>query len=192
MDPIQTLLARLAAHQPFDDDEARGRATLTAFVSTTPEPFARATLSGHVTGSAMVVAPDGRCLLLHHARLDIWVQPGGHLEPGETDPANGALREAREETGLADLELERGPYGAPLLFDVDVHPIPASEKRGEPAHFHHDLCFVTRTRVPADAAIDPHESHALRWVGPEDLAGLTLDTATRRRLRKVFSRASNA
>ena len=182
----RALLERLRAHPPFDADEARAVERMTAFVASTAEPFARTTLEGHVTGSAVVMDPQGRALLLFHARLGIWVQPGGHSEPGEA-PHEAALREASEESGLPDLVLDPLADGLPRLFDVDVHPIPASEKRREPAHFHHDACFLARTRSPDQTRHDPDESRAFRWVTAAEAAVLPLDVATKRRLAKAFA-----
>lgn len=185
----QALLAHLAAHRPVDDDEARALATMREFVSGAALPFTRATLEGHVTASAVVLDGEARALLLFHAKLSIWVQPGGHVEPSDPSLAEAALREAREESGLTDLELERTRSGEALLLDVDVHPIPANAKRQEPAHFHHDACFLVRTREAQGAKVDPEESHALRWVTAGELDGLKLDAATRRRLKKAFALA---
>jgi ADP-ribose pyrophosphatase YjhB (NUDIX family) len=72
-------------------------------------------------GHDLVVAPSvsvlafdgaGRVLLVRHAE-GVWVAPGGAIEPGET-PADAAVREAFEETGL-ELALARvaGVYGGP-------------------------------------------------------------------------------
>ena len=87
---------------------------------------------------------------------------GGHDE-GERDAAATALREAREETGLTDLE----PLGAGLL-DVDVHPIPAG--RGEPPHLHFDLRYALVTTRPEEARIDPSESDGFAWLSLSDAA----------------------
>ena len=58
----------------------------------------------HVTGSALVVHPPTRRVLLRwHARMQAWLQVGGHGDPGETSPFSVAVREAIEETGLHDL-----------------------------------------------------------------------------------------
>ncbi|WP_047573085.1 NUDIX domain-containing protein, partial [Pseudomonas syringae] len=66
-------------------------------------------------------------LLIHHAALGIWVQPGGHVDPGES-PVLAALRELLEETGvIGELLLQR-------IFDIDIHAIPANPRKGEPDH----------------------------------------------------------
>jgi ADP-ribose pyrophosphatase YjhB (NUDIX family) len=51
---------------------------------------------------AVVFDDQGRVLLLHHTYRNSypWGLPGGWLGPGES-PAEGALRELREETGFA-------------------------------------------------------------------------------------------
>ncbi|HKF75955.1 MAG TPA: NUDIX domain-containing protein [Candidatus Dormibacteraeota bacterium] len=103
---------------PADLRERRSRRLLLAGLGRLRQPFQRLAGPVHVTGSAIVAG--GRGTLLHrHRRLGTWLQPGGHLEPGET-PSQAALREAQEETGL-ELRL---PPRSPRLVHVDVHPAP--------------------------------------------------------------------
>ena len=100
--PLLELLNRYTARYP---DEAEVAARIRQLVQSSPACFERTCRPGHVTGSAWVLSHDGqRCLLVHHAKLDRWLQPGGHAD-GEVAIAEVALREVREETGLADLEL---------------------------------------------------------------------------------------
>jgi 8-oxo-dGTP pyrophosphatase MutT (NUDIX family) len=115
----------------------------------------------HATGSAVIVHPDsGRVLLRWHERMHGWLQVGGHADPGETTPFDIALREAREETGLADLEPWPDPR-QPTLVQVVIVPVPAG--RGEPAHEHADLRYGLCTHRPDDAT--PESSVArLRWL----------------------------
>lgn len=55
----------------------------------------------------------GRVLLARHSNGGVWVTPGGAIEPLET-PADAAVREMWEETGLAvDLVRIVGVYGGP-------------------------------------------------------------------------------
>jgi 8-oxo-dGTP pyrophosphatase MutT (NUDIX family) len=89
--------------------------------------------------------------VLHlHKRLNMWLQPGGHIDAGET-PAEGALREAREETGLDVVHPATGPW----LLHLDVHPGP----RG---HTHLDLRYLMYA-PDADPAPGADESQDVRW-----------------------------
>jgi double-stranded uracil-DNA glycosylase len=63
---------------------------------------------------AVVVAPDGRTLMLHYATEyeEWWIPPGGGIDPGETDE-QALRRELREELGFEGFEL------GPLLFESE-------------------------------------------------------------------------
>ncbi|MEO8102024.1 MAG: NUDIX hydrolase [Betaproteobacteria bacterium] len=157
------LLSALTAHHPFDTGEHAHREKIIAFVEANPQRWwRRSTLAGHITASAWVVdAPRAHALLLHHAKLNCWVQPGGHLDDTDASPAEGAWREAREETGLASLQL-----AGEELFDVDVHAIPA--RGDEPAHLHYDLRYLI---ISPDSAVTlSGESLGARWIALDELA----------------------
>ena len=131
---------------------------------------------GHVTGAAWIVNRDAsRVVLVHHAKLNRWLQPGGHCD-GETDVLNVALREAREETGLDVAPLHTN------IFDVDVHPIP--EYWNTPEHLHYDVRFL----FGADDGIAPQlsaESHAVRWLSLEEAAALNPSPSIARMIAKT-------
>jgi 8-oxo-dGTP pyrophosphatase MutT (NUDIX family) len=131
----ERLLEALLAHAPFDDAEARMRDEFFRFVEAHEDCFERTCVPGHVTGSAWIVNPARtRVVLLHHRKLDKWLQPGGHCD-GDADVLRVALREANEETGLRNLR--------PLsedIYDVDAHQIP--ERKKTPAHIHYDVRYL--------------------------------------------------
>jgi 8-oxo-dGTP pyrophosphatase MutT (NUDIX family) len=175
------LLDRLRRHHPEDPDETAHLATILAFLTAHTDPYDRRIVQAHQTASAYVFTADGeRVLLLHHRKLDRWLQPGGHAEAGDEDGEDVALREAREETGIGALRLH---LDAPRPLDVDVHTIPA--RGSEPAHLHLDLRYVVI--APAGAALlrSTKETNALRWFGWDDLSGLGLDGGLRRGLAKA-------
>jgi 8-oxo-dGTP pyrophosphatase MutT (NUDIX family) len=147
----------LDGYQPVGDTEARDVERVTELARTAADPWLR-TMPLHVTASALIVHPEsGRVLLRWHPRVLAWLQVGGHGDPGEHDALAIALREAREETGLADLV----PWPDDALRHVAVVPVPAG--RGEPAHEHADLRFVLATRVPEEASPESADS-PLRWL----------------------------
>lgn len=131
---LRELVRRTVADRmPIDDAE---RASIDRFLveyDRLADPFDQHLDPVHVTGSAIVVGPRG-VVLLRHKRLGFWLQPGGHVDPGET-PWEAARRESQEETGLSVEFTERGEDGRPTLAHVDVHP-------GGRGHTHLDLRYV--------------------------------------------------
>jgi 8-oxo-dGTP pyrophosphatase MutT (NUDIX family) len=140
------------------------------------DPFRRERLAGHFTGSAWLVSADGeRALLLHHRKLDRWLQPGGHAD-GDSDLAAVALREAEEETGLSGLRVD------PVVFDLDRHRIPA--RGAEPEHWHYDVRFLVHAGAD-EAFVVNDESHAMAWRPiAEIVADPDVDESVRRLARK--------
>jgi 8-oxo-dGTP pyrophosphatase MutT (NUDIX family) len=121
-----------------------------------PDAFQRSHLPGHITGSAFIVSGDFRqTLLVHHVKLNRWLQPGGHAD-GNTNVIGVALREAEEETGIARLELL-----SPAIYDLDIHPIPA--RKDFPAHDHYDMRYLIKAST-LDTITVSEESHDVRWV----------------------------
>lgn len=171
------LAASLASYEPADAREAAMRDEVIAFLRRVPDPFSRTTLEGHVTGSAWIVDRSGRAaVLLHHRKLDRWLQPGGHAD-GDPDVRAVAWREAREETGLASLV-----PATEAVYDVDVHDI--SARGAEPAHKHYDVrfaFFADREETPPGNL----ESHAVRWVNLAELDRYAVDASVRRLAAKT-------
>lgn len=76
--------------------------------------------AAHVTASCFIFSTDLRhTLLCFHRKGHFWVQPGGHIEPADASVPSAALREAREETGLA------APSQVSGLLDLDRHALSA-------------------------------------------------------------------
>jgi len=187
---MMELLGQLATYRPFDENEARMTARLRNFLGATQgdNPFGRdlagvAPEWGHLTGSAWIVDPNfSQCVLLHHAKLNKWVQPGGHCD-GQSDVLEVARREAGEETGLRVEALQ------PDIFDVDVHEIP--EYWNTPAHLHFDV----RSIFVADLnqkIVENHESRDVRWLSLEEAEKLSGEESIARMIRKTRRRSTLA
>jgi len=151
--PLLRLLEAYLLRYP-EESEVTDR--FVSFVNDHEDCFERHLAVGHITGSAWIVSEDGgETLLTHHAKLDIWVQPGGHAD-GDPDVLAVAMREAEEETGLLSLTPEREE-----IFDLDVHRIPA--RKNEPGHDHFDVRFLLRQSGDRSYRVS-EESHDLAWV----------------------------
>ena len=176
------LRALLAAYRARWPQEADTVSRFEAFVDTHPDCFERTCRPGHITGSAWLVDAAGeRVLLTHHRKLGRWLQLGGHSD-GDPDPLAVALREAREESGLAVRSLDDA------VFDLDVHRIPA--RGDEPAHLHYDVRFLVVAEGERFQKTD--ESHALEWVPVGAVRSLTGEESVLRMARKWEARRGEA
>jgi 8-oxo-dGTP pyrophosphatase MutT (NUDIX family) len=172
----QDLLRLLRAHRPWNEREAEMLGRILAFVETHEDCFERSLVVGHVTGSAWVVTPERtHALLVHHRRLDRWLQPGGHCD-GDPDVLATALREVLEETGIEARPVTRA------VFDVDAHDIPA--RGSEPAHVHYDIRFLAEAPLSRAPVVSP-ESREVRWVRLEEIADLDPDASVLRLVEKT-------
>lgn len=134
---------------------------------------------GHFTASAFVVCPERtRVLLVQHAKLQRWLQPGGHVEAGDQSLISAAEREVREETGLSGLTLlSEG------VFDIDIHDIPARATEG--AHQHFDVRYAFAARSTELVASD--EVRGARWVELAAVPELTGEESVLRCVKRLAS-----
>ncbi|MDH6112701.1 8-oxo-dGTP pyrophosphatase MutT (NUDIX family) [Kitasatospora sp. MAP12-15] len=134
----------------------------------------RSCLPAHITASAVVVDPTaGRVLLTLHPKVGIWLQMGGHCEPGDTTLAAAALREATEESGIAGLSLlESG--GLPCPVKLDRHQVRCTGK-DKPENTHLDVQYVA-VAPPGAQELISEESLDLRWFDYDSLPELTDDS----------------
>jgi 8-oxo-dGTP pyrophosphatase MutT (NUDIX family) len=154
---------------PIDDRERDSRDRTLAELARLDRPFDRTSDRVHLTASAVVIGPQGTLLHLHK-RLSLWLQPGGHIDPGET-PWDAALREVAEETGL-NASLVDTP---PRLLHVDVH------EAGE--HTHLDLRYLVAAAGPP--APPEGESQQVAWFSWSDALALA-DPGLRGALRAAL------
>ncbi|MCX4577376.1 NUDIX hydrolase [Streptomyces sp. NBC_01571] len=147
-------------------------------LSAHPDGMWKSCSAGHVTASALVVDPEGgRVLLTLHRKLRMWLQMGGHCEPGDPTLASAARREAAEESGIEGLTLLPG---GPVT--LDRHPIPA------PCNWHLDVQYAALAPAGSVAAISD-ESLDLRWFRYDEVAEVA-DASVVRLLEATRARLS--
>ncbi|MFG3047905.1 NUDIX hydrolase [Streptomyces sp. NPDC048241] len=150
------------------EDQPELRDAYLAHLAAQPDGMWKSCHAGHLTASALVIDPKhDRVLLTLHKKLRMWLQMGGHCEPGDISVAGAALREATEESGIAGLTLLPG---GPVR--LDRHPIPA------PCHWHYDVQYAVLAPRGAEHAISD-ESLDLRWFGYDEVADVADESVVR-------------
>lgn len=172
------LAALLDQYRPEGGPETADLRRVRVLAENTGDPWRR-DLPLHVTASALIVhPPTSRVLLRWHQRQQAWLQVGGHGDPGESDPLAIALREAAEETGLADLV----PWPDERLHQLVIVDVPAGN--GEPAHEHADLRYFMATQTP-DAARAENQDAPLRWLSLTEACDATSEDNLKEALTRL-------
>jgi 8-oxo-dGTP pyrophosphatase MutT (NUDIX family) len=129
---------------------------------------------GHIHGlidftTSGYIVHKNKVLLLHHKKIGLWLQPGGHIELNE-DPLQALLRELQEETGLSATDLEiidwspnrpadspdySGGKSLPVPFDLNVHNFNAG-------HQHIDLGYLVRAKTD-HIHLEAEAAHSIGW-----------------------------
>jgi 8-oxo-dGTP pyrophosphatase MutT (NUDIX family) len=145
---LETLRADIEGITPMNEREVRSIEKTLDRLTWPGDPFDEEESDHHVTVGAFVLSSRG--IVLHrHKRLGMWLQPGGHVDGGES-PEEACRREATEETGLEVSHLD------PVrLFHVDVHPGPSG-------HTHYDLRYLV-VAEPRDPSPPEGESPEVYW-----------------------------
>lgn len=159
------VVAQLTGWAPSCEEQAGLRASYLAHLREHPDGLSRDCHPDHLTASVLVINHErDRVLLNLHARYEIWVQFGGHLEPNDQTLAAAALREGEEESGISGLCLLGSGPAQLSRHEVRCGPL-------RPSH-HLDVRYVA-VAPPAAEPVVSNESLDVKWFGsarlPESL-----------------------
>ncbi len=172
----------LERYAPAEAEQRKTRDAMLSFLDLHPrDAHLRTCVEGHLTASALVIDESrAKALLTFHKKLNRWLQLGGHCD-GDANLPGAALREAWEESGIDELEIDPEPV------DLDIHLIPA--RPNEPAHLHLDTRFLVYAPAGARETLSA-ESLSLRWFGAAELGPIETDASVRRLFARAFGRGS--
>ncbi|PZR27857.1 MAG: NUDIX hydrolase [Citrobacter freundii] len=178
MDRIE-FLKLLSGYKGVNSHEQEMLNETVTFANAHKDCFSRELLIGHITASAWIINRQmTHALLMHHAKLDRWFQPGGHCD-GDPDVRAVAKKEAFEETGL-EVDLLR-----PEIFDIDVHVIPA--RKTEPEHKHYDIRFLFSADMTKEELDINEEARAVKWIRLEEVQQYNNNDSIMRMVEKTKS-----
>ena len=159
------LLQILERYAPFNEQEARDRAVLMGLLRTGQDLWTRENEAAHLTASAWVVNGDReRVLMAYHNIYDSWSWLGGHAD-GERDLLAVAMREVREESGLA-----RVAPVSEALFSLEILTVDGHEKHGRyvSSHLHLNVTYLLEADPSAAIRPKPDENSRVGWFSPAD------------------------
>lgn len=166
LDPMNrnSLLSELATYKTHFIEEKLFISSFIELIESHENCYERNLLSGHLTGSAWVLNSNySKALLIHHKKLNKWLQPGGHAD-GDENLRNVAQRELMEETGLKNTEVY-----IDTIFDLDIHLIPKNNQ--VPQHHHFDIRYLF-LGDDMDTIRISNESIDVRWWDLDSISNL--------------------
>lgn len=132
----------------------------------------RSNLTGQLTGSAWVVNKERtKVLLIHHKKLNKWLQIGGHIEATDQSIEETILREIKEESGLKDLKLLSSS-----IYDIDIHTIPQKKEIAE--HLHFDIRFLVEADENEKLSPQNEEILDIKWYALNKVQNLANSTTS--------------
>ena len=156
---------QLAAYHPCCEQEAVDRDVMLRFLRENTDAFTRENLVAHFTASSWIVnSSRTHALMAWHNLYRAWSWTGGHAD-GETDLLSVALREAREETGIARVR----PV-SPEIFSLEVLTVDGHEKRGAylPSHLHMNVTYLLEAEESDTLHICREENSGVAWFALEE------------------------
>lgn len=178
-DGRQPLIDQLTAFRPWNEQEEKDKALILYALETSENIFTRQNTLAHITASAWVVNPaHDRVLMAWHNIYRSWSWLGGHAD-GDTDLLRVALREAREESGIARVR--------PVLsipFSLESLTVDGHVKRGEyvSSHLHLNITYLLEADDTQPAAVNPDENSAVAWFTPEEAVSASCEPWFRERV----------
>ncbi|RDB60505.1 NUDIX hydrolase [Gordonibacter sp. 28C] len=185
-----SLIDDIRAYEPFNEQETADRQVILRALETDPHAFDRSS-PAHMACSVWTVdATRARTLMVYHNLYDSWSWIGGHAD-GERDLARVALRELKEETGVAHAHLV--PCGPGGIYSLEVLTVDGHEKRGRyvSSHLHLNVTYLAVASPDEPLCVKPDENSGVRWVDLDDVCAVSTEPWIRERIyRKLIDKLS--
>lgn len=161
MSDLAILRQTIYNYVPGCEQEVQDRRLMLEFLERNPDALLRSNRVAHFTASSWIVDTTGKqTILVYHTLYDSWSWTGGHAD-GDADLLAVALREAREETGLVQIE---PVHSSPMSLEVIT--VEGHQKHGDyiSAHIHLNLTYLLQAPLDQPIRICLEENQGVRWV----------------------------
>jgi len=167
---------------PKCEQEVLDKKAILAFIERNEDSLERSNLVAHITSSAIITNKEmNKVLFAHHNIYNSWAWVGGHND-SDPDLLHVALKEAKEETGIRNIE----PYESDILC-IDVIYVENHIKNGiyVPDHLHLNATFLLVGNEDDNLIIKEDENSGVRWF----LISEVMSYIKEERIKSVYQKA---
>lgn len=164
----EDVIRKIGEYEPANEQETEDKALMLSWLEHNDDAFSRENAIAHVTVSGWVVNKDrSKVLMVYHNIYDSWSWLGGHAD-GETDLLSVAVKEVKEESGLAEVHPVSEDIMSLEVLNVDGH-----EKKGRyvTSHLHMNVTFLLEADSESALSIKADENSDVAWFTPEEALG---------------------
>lgn len=161
----EDVIRKIGEYEPANEQETEDKALMLSWLEHNDDAFSRENAIAHVTVSGWVVNKDrSKVLMVYHNIYDSWSWLGGHAD-GETDLLSVAVKEVKEESGLAEVH----PVSEDIM-SLEVLTVDGHEKKGRyvTSHLHMNVTFLLEADSESVLSIKADENSDVAWFTPEE------------------------
>ena len=157
----------ILAYEPINEQEEAEKRVILEYINEYPDTvLLRENEKGHLTSSGFIMNKDlTKVLMIHHNIYNSWAWTGGHAD-GDEDLLYVAMKEAKEETGVVEIE--------PLMEEIasiDILPVWGHVKKGKyvATHMHLSVAYILIADENQTLYINEAENSGVKWIKIEDI-----------------------
>lgn len=159
------LKQQIQEYTPYNAQEKKDQEIILRYMDTFNNLLTRENEFAHFTASAWLVNKERtKVLMAFHNIYNSWSWVGGHAD-GEEDLHSVAIKEAKEETGLVNVEPVSND-----IYSIEILSVPAHEKRGKhvATHVHLNVTYLLEADDSEFTQIKPDENSDIKWMGLDE------------------------
>ena len=151
---------------PYNEQENADKEAILYAIDNCNNLLTRENLLAHITSSGYIVNKDRtKVLMIYHNIYNSWSWTGGHAD-GDEDLLYVAIKEAKEETGVTQIE--------PLMEEIasiDILPVWGHVKKDEyvATHMHLSVAYILIADENQHLQVNEAENSGVKWVEIEAL-----------------------
>ena len=175
------LRKEIESYLPYNCEEEKDKKIKLKYMDTFDDVLTRNNEIGHFTSSCWIVNKEKtKVLMVYHNIYDSWSWTGGHAD-GDSNLLHVSLKEAKEETGLKNVE--------PLnenIFSLEIIGVDGHMKKGQyvSSHMHLNITYLLCADESQTLHIKEDENSGVKWFDLDE----AVKASNEPYMKKVYSK----